>query len=95
MSEAEITAWLAGQRDAMVAMLREMVDIDSGSYNKSGIDAVGGVVRRFLEANGLVVETLPQGRHGDCLRATIPGQGFGSADAANEPGRAMPAATSC
>lgn len=72
MCENEITAWLATQQDAMVALLREMVDIDSGSYNKPGIDAVGGVVRRFLESHGLTVECLPQDRHGDCLRATIP-----------------------
>ncbi|MEA2775319.1 MAG: hypothetical protein QOF90_725, partial [Acetobacteraceae bacterium] len=32
MSETQITAWLATQQDAMLAMLREMVDIDSGSY---------------------------------------------------------------
>jgi glutamate carboxypeptidase len=74
MSETEISAWLAGQQDAMVAMLREMVDIDSGSYNKAGIDAVGSVVRRFLESHGLAVEALPQSGHGDCLRATIRGQ---------------------
>jgi len=74
MSEAEITAWLATQQDAMVAMLREMVDIDSGSYNKRGIDGVGSVVRRFLEGNGLTIDVLPQSRHGDCLRATIPNQ---------------------
>ena len=74
MSETEIATWLAGQQDAMVALLREMVDIDSGSYNKAGIDAVGAVIRRFLESHGLTVEALPQSRHGDCLRATIPGQ---------------------
>jgi glutamate carboxypeptidase len=74
MSETEISAWLAGPQDAMVAMLREMVDIDSGSYNKAGIDAVGSVIRRFLESHGLAVEALPQSRHGDCLRATIRGQ---------------------
>ena len=30
-TESEITAWLATQQDAMVALLREMVDIDSGN----------------------------------------------------------------
>jgi glutamate carboxypeptidase len=55
-----------------------MVDIDSGSYNKAGIDAVGAVVRRFLEGHGLTVEALPQSRHGDCLRATIPGEASGN-----------------
>jgi len=56
-TESEITAWLATQQDAMVAMLREMVDIDSGSYNKPGIDAVGGVIRRFMAEHGIPVET--------------------------------------
>jgi glutamate carboxypeptidase len=74
MSEIEITAWLASQQDAMVALLREMVDIDSGSNNKPGIDAVGAVIRRFLQSHGLTVEVMPQSRHGDCLRATIPDQ---------------------
>jgi glutamate carboxypeptidase len=74
MPETKIAAWLATQQDAMVALLREIVDIDSGSYNKPGIDAVGGVLRRFLEDHGLTVETRPQSRHGDCLRATIPSQ---------------------
>jgi len=79
MSETDITSWLATQQDAMVALLRDMVEIDSGSYNKAGIDAVGAVVRRFLEGHGLTVEALPQSRHGDCLRATIPGQASGNA----------------
>ena len=74
MPDSEIATWLATQQDAMLALLREMVDIDSGSYNKPGIDAVGAVIRRFLEGHGLTVHTLPQSRHGDCLRATIPGQ---------------------
>ena len=30
-TESQIAAWLATQQDAMVALLREMVDIDSGS----------------------------------------------------------------
>lgn len=74
-TEARITAWLATQLPAMTEMLREMVDIDSGSYNKPGIDAVGAVVRRFMEANGIPVETLPQSRHGDCLRTPVPWDG--------------------
>jgi glutamate carboxypeptidase len=86
MSETEITNWLAGQQDAMVALLREMVDIDSGSYNKAGIDAVGGVVRRFLESHGLTIEALPQSRHGDCLRASIPGQASGNVAVSNSAG---------
>ncbi|MBV9812234.1 MAG: M20 family metallopeptidase [Acetobacteraceae bacterium] len=68
-TEATIVAWLATQQDAMVALLRDMVDIDSGSYNKPGIDAVGAVIERFLGAQGVRVERVPQAKHGDCLRA--------------------------
>ena len=74
-TESQITAWLATQQDAMVALLREMVDIDSGSYNKPGIDAVGAVVQRFMAAHDIPVETLRQQKHGDCLRAAVPWDG--------------------
>lgn len=73
--ESQITAWLATQQDAMVALLREMVDIDSGSYNKLGIDAVGAVVQRFMAGQNIPVETLKQQKHGDCLRAAVPWDG--------------------
>jgi glutamate carboxypeptidase len=66
-----------------------MVDIDSGSYNKSGIDAVGLVVRRFLESHGLTVEAIPQSRHGDCLRASIPGQAAGNVTVSNSAGNIL------
>src|SRR3954454_10257172 len=75
MSETEITAWLATQQGAMVAMLRDMVNIDSGSYNKPGIDAVGAVVRRFMASHDIPVETVAQQKHGDCIRALAPWDG--------------------
>src|SRR3954451_16650030 len=70
-TESMINAWLATQQDAMIDLLRRMVDIDSGSYDKPGIDRVGGVVSEFLAAHSIDVETLPQPHHGDCLRATV------------------------
>ncbi len=73
--EDQITGWLETQHEAMVALLREMVDIDSGSYDKAGTDAVGEVVRRFLAAHGVTVETIAQARHGDVLRAAAPWDG--------------------
>jgi glutamate carboxypeptidase len=72
---SDITAWLATQQTAMVDLLGQMVDIDSGSYNKPGIDAVGAVVRRFMAAHNIPVETLPQQKHGDSLRAVVPWDG--------------------
>ena len=71
MKSSMITAWLATQQDAMVALLREMVDIDSGSYNKPGIDAVGAVVREIpRRARHPRSSACRSHKHGDCLRAT-------------------------
>lgn len=71
--EAEIVAWLAQRREAMIALLRELVDIDSGTYDKAGADAVGGALRRFLEIQGIATRVIPQARFGDTLRAEVPG----------------------
>ena len=81
--QAAITAWLATQHDAMTALLREMVDIDSGSYDKPGIDAVGVAIERFLTAHNIPVERLPQSKHGDCLRAAVPWDGQASNGGSN------------
>ena len=70
-----VADWLATQHDAMVALLQRCVDIDSGSYDKPGIDHVGAVLTEFLTAHGVAVETLAQSLHGDCLRARVPWDG--------------------
>jgi glutamate carboxypeptidase len=45
-TEAQITAWLATQQDAMPAELKEMVNTDGESYDKAGVDRAGAQVRR-------------------------------------------------
>ena len=53
-TEAQITAWLATQQDAMLAELKEMVNTDGGSYDKAGVDRTGAQVKRFLEGHGIL-----------------------------------------
>ena len=72
-TEAQITAWLASQKEAMLAELAEMVNTDGGSYDKPGVDRTGQQVKRFLESQGIAVEILPQQKHGDCLRGIVEG----------------------
>ena len=74
-AEALIVEWLGSQGSAMLAALREMVDTDGGTYDKAGVDAVGAQVRRFLEAQGIAVETVPRATYGDCLKARVEGDG--------------------
>lgn len=71
--EAAITAWLATQQDAMLKVLEAMVNTDGGSYDKAGVDAVGGIVQRFMAEQGIRVEVVPRAKYGDCLKARVAG----------------------
>ena len=57
--EAAIAGWLAAQKEAMLALLADLVNIDSGSYDRAGVEAVGERLVRFYEENGLVIEREP------------------------------------
>jgi glutamate carboxypeptidase len=74
MSEAgqKIVEHLGNQHEAMVALLAELVGIDSGSYSKSGVDAVQGRLRVWLEAAGIACESFPNPTYGNCLVARLP-----------------------
>ncbi len=69
--ERRILDWLAAQRPAMLALLEQLVNTDSGSYDKAGVDAVGGHLRRFFESLGVAHERIANERFGDALRAGV------------------------
>jgi len=58
-NEAKLTDWLSAQKDAMLELIGELVNIDSGSYDKAGVEAVGRRLVRFFEENGLIVAIEP------------------------------------
>ncbi|MSO75819.1 MAG: M20 family peptidase [Alphaproteobacteria bacterium] len=70
--ERDILGWLDGQRDAMVELLRDLVNIDSGSYNKAGVDQVGAVIEAHLAERAIPTERVRHDRFGDCIRAMVP-----------------------
>ena len=70
--EQTVVDWLATRKEGMIALLRELVDTDSGSYDKAGVDRAGEVVAGFHRANGLEVEIVPDSRYGDAVRARLP-----------------------
>jgi glutamate carboxypeptidase len=69
--ERQILDWLASQRGAMLALLETLVNTDSGSYDKAGVDAVGGHIRKFLEDHGIASDVTPDERFGDAIDATV------------------------
>jgi len=71
MSEAQITDWLAAQRQAMIDLLREVVNIDSGSYDKEGVDAVGARFERHFAEHGIPFRRESHGTFGDAIHAEV------------------------
>lgn len=69
--EAAITDWLASQKEAMLALLAEVVDIDSGSYDKAGVDAVGARFIRYFQEQGLPTSLEPDERFGDAIHIRL------------------------
>ncbi len=63
--------WLAQQQEAMIDLLRELVNADSGSYDKAGVDTAGEVLKRFWQSHGLTVRTHPHPVFGDGISAHL------------------------
>lgn len=60
-------SYLKTQQEAMLTLLEKLVNIDSGSMNKAGIDQVGEVLKAEYEQLGFRVETVPQAIQGNHL----------------------------
>lgn len=67
----EIIHWLGDQQEPMIQLLSELVNIDSGSYDKAGVDAVGKRLIAFFWEHGIKVTETPHTEFGDILRADI------------------------
>jgi glutamate carboxypeptidase len=63
-----IHAWLATQQDAMEALLAELVNIDSGSQNQPGIEAVRQRIKTFFAEHAIPAADIPT-EGGECLMA--------------------------
>jgi glutamate carboxypeptidase len=78
-TEALVLDWLASQKEPMLDLVRTLVDIDSGSYDKAGVDAVGERLRAFLAAHSVTSSALANDRLGDAIRAEVDnGAGWGA-----------------
>jgi glutamate carboxypeptidase len=69
--ERQVLDWLASQEDAMQVLLAELVNIDSGSRNKAGVDRAGQAIRAFLTRHDIQHEVIPNETFGDAVRATV------------------------
>jgi len=72
-AERAVLDWLAQRQVAMVELIEALVNIDSGSADKSGVDAVGERIIRFLGDHGIRCDVIPSERYGNALRARVGG----------------------
>ena len=72
MSE-QVIEWLNQQQDNMLALLKDLVDIDSNSFDKAGVDRVGARVVSFFDEHEIPHETIPLETYGDAIRAVVSG----------------------
>ncbi len=72
--EAKVCDWLSEQSSAMIVLLKDTVNTGSGSYDKTGVDAVGGVFERFLNGHGLITAREPHATFGDAIHIRLDDQ---------------------
>ena len=69
--ESQITEWLAAQKQPMIDLLRDVVNIDSGSYDKAGVDAVAARFEQHFAEHGIESWREPHDVYGDALHAQV------------------------
>ena len=65
--------WLNAQQENMLSLMADLVNIDSNSFDKAGVDKVADRLRVFFDNHGIPYETIPLTDHGDALRTVVSG----------------------
>lgn len=66
-----ILDWLSASKGDMLDLIERLVNIDSWSYDKAGVDKVGEEIAAFLDQHGIDVTRIPVETHGDAFRASV------------------------
>lgn len=66
-----VAQWLASKEAEMIALLERIVNVDSGTQNKTGVDEVGAIVQAFLTGNGVSTQRIEDSHRGFILRSVL------------------------
>ncbi|WP_337997512.1 M20 family metallopeptidase [Oleispirillum naphthae] len=78
MAKHEAIDWLAPRRAGMEGLLETLVNIESFSYDKPGVDRVLDALAAFLSGPGVSLARIPVAGFGDALKVTVAGKGGGA-----------------
>lgn len=67
--------YIADHRQEMLTLLKKLVLIQSGSYNKTGLDRVARLIVDMLIESDIEVKEIPQENYGNILIASTPAAG--------------------
>ncbi|WP_432357299.1 M20 family metallopeptidase [Sporosarcina sp. UB5] len=65
--------FLQTKQSEMLSLLEKLVNIDSGSAHKKGIDEVGGILKEIYEELGFAVDVIEEPENGNNMVITHPG----------------------
>jgi len=71
----DILRLLEGKEPEMLDLLERLVNIDSGTYDREGVNACGRIIAEELEGLGFRTETIEERNCGNHIRADRPGAG--------------------
>jgi glutamate carboxypeptidase len=71
----ELIEYLDARQDTMLALLEQMVNIDSGTLDKAGVNRVGALLADRLAGLGFKVEVIRQQEYGDHVLGRKAGTG--------------------
>src|SRR5664279_2238891 len=77
MKLREFARALSSRQDEMTDLLREFVELESGSYDKAAVDRIGVLLSSRFTSLGFSVDRLHEETTGDHLVATRRGAGEG------------------
>lgn len=63
----EMQEFLLDKKDEMLTLLEKLVNIDSGSYEKEGVDLVGSILKEKYEELGFIVDVKEEKEYGNNL----------------------------
>jgi len=72
-TEREVLAYLADQQADMLRLLEQLVQIDSPSRCREGIDKMSAAIAAFMKSRKIEVSAIPSETYGTGLRAVVPG----------------------
>jgi glutamate carboxypeptidase len=71
----DLLAFVETREQEVLSLLESLVNVDSGTHDKAGVDRMSQVLSARLEALGFAVERVPQTQYGDHLLARKAGSG--------------------